>query len=196
MAESEVQICNIALARIQGEPITDLETDDSKSAVLCRTLYEEARDATLEDHPWSFAITRQLLTISSDTNFTTLAYQYQLPTDPKCIRPICLLDSLSFYLEMTSYPFIKEGDKLFTDLYAAGLKYIGQVKDPGQFSPSFTNALAWRLAAELLKPIEGSSPVDPWVMYRDAVTSAIAANDHGKQEEPYRPRNWNESRFP
>ncbi len=63
MADSAVQICNIALRRVQGEPITDLETDDSKSAALCRTFYEPTRDALLEDHPWSFALRRRVVSV-------------------------------------------------------------------------------------------------------------------------------------
>jgi len=85
---------------------------------------------------------------------------------------------------------------LLTDMYAAGLKYIRRVTDPGEFDALFTDALAWRLAAELLKPIEGSSPVDPWLMYKDVLTSARAADDHGKQEQDVPPETWVQSRFP
>jgi len=196
MAESEVQICNMALGRVQGSPITDLETDDSKSATLCRTFYESARDATLRDHPWSFATTRQLLAISSSPALAPTLYTYTLPEDPYCLRPLCLLNSLDLYREARGYPFTVEGRVLLTDMYAAGLKYIARITDPGEFDALFTDALAWRLAAELLKPIEGSSPVDPWLMYKDVLTSAVAADEHGKQEQDVPPETCVQSRFP
>lgn len=195
MAESEVQICNMALRRVNASPITDLETDTTKSATLCRTYYEEARDAVLRDHPWSFSIKRQLLAVSTDENLSTYLYPYVLPTDPFCLRPLCLLNSLDLYREMTGYPFNVEGDILYSDLEAAALKYIGRIKDPGKFDALFTDALAWRLAAEVIKPIEGSSPVDPWMMYRDTLVTAKAADEHGKKEQDLRPQSWVESRF-
>jgi hypothetical protein len=195
MAETEVQICNMALARIQGEPITDLVTDDSKSAVLCRTMYEPARDAVLRDHPWSFSIKRQLLALSGAANLTAYTYSYTLPTDPYCLRPLVLLDSLSLYQEIPGYPFVIEGRILLTSMYAAGLKYIGRVTDPSEFDANFTDALSWRLAAELIKPIEGTSPVDPWVMYRDVLMTARGIDEQGKREPELEPENWVDGRF-
>jgi hypothetical protein len=195
MASTEVQICNMALARIQGTPITDLETDDSTAAVLCRTMYEPTRDAVLEDHPWSFALARQVLAVSTDENLSSWVYAYALPEDPYCIRPLVLLDPINGYLELPGYPFRKEGRRLLTDMEGAGLKYISRVIDPVLFSALFTDALAWRLAAELLKPIEGTTSVDLWAMYRDVLLSAEGANDQAAQEPDLTDLNWIEGRF-
>ena len=191
---TELQLCNMALRRINAEPITDLETDTTKSAALCRTFYDNARDAVLEDHPWSFSISRQLLAISATTNLSTWLYVYQIPTDPKCVRPLSLLDSVDFYRE-AQYPFRVEGQDIYTDLASAGLKYIFQQTDPTKFSPMFCDALAWRLSAELIKPVEGTSPVDPWMMYRDVLLTAQANDDMGKQEPDLPPQLWTETRF-
>ena len=195
MADSEVQICNIALRRVQGESITDLETDDSKSAALCRTFFEPTRDALLEDHPWSFALKRQLLAASTDTNLTSYLYPYVLPADPYCLRPLVLLDPYNLNYEQKTFPFQVEGRILYTDMINAGLKYIARVTDVVQYSPSFTDALAWRLAAELLKPIDGSSTVDLWMMYSQALVFAKGNNDLGAQEPGMAEANWIETRF-
>jgi len=190
-----VQICNIALRRVQGEPITDLETDDTKSAVLCRTLFEPARDAVLRDHPWSFAIKRQLMASSTATNLTRWLYSYVEPSDPYCLRPLVLLDAQDFYNEMTGYPYQEESRIIYTDLYAAGLKYIARITDVSQWDDNFVDAIAWRLAADLLKPIEGSSAVDLWMMYERALMIAKGNNDLGAQEPPLPPSSWVDSRF-
>lgn len=197
MADDEVQICNLALRRCQGEPITDLETDDSKSAVLCRTFYEPTRDAILSDpeHPWSFAIRRQLLAAAVGTNLTSFLYPYQLPSDPYCLRPIVLIDPYTLNLEQPAYPFRVENRILYTDMINAGLKYIARVTDVLAFDPLFTDALAWRLAAELLKPIEGSSTVDLWGMYQATLVMAEGANALGSQEPGQAEENWVQSRF-
>jgi hypothetical protein len=195
MADSEVQICNIALRRVQGEPITDLETDDSKSAALCRTFFEPTRDALLEDHPWSFALRRQLLAASTDDNLTSFLYAYTLPADPYCLRPVVLLDPYNLYYEQKAYPFQVENRTLYTDMINAGLKYIARITDVLVFTSTFTDALAWRLAAELLKPIEGSSAVDLWQMYQTALVIAKGDNDLGAQEPGQPGGNWVETRF-
>ena len=191
---TELQLCNMALRRIQAEPITDLETDTSKEAALCRTFYDNSRDAVLEDHPWSFAIARQILTASGTTNLSNWLYVYQIPVDPKCIRPLSLLDSQNLYNE-AQYPFRVEGQDIYTDLPLAGLKYIFQQTDPTKFSPLFCDALAWRLGAEMIKAVEGTSPVDPWMMYRDVLLTAQANDDMGKQEPDLPPALWVEERF-
>jgi hypothetical protein len=195
MVENDTQVCNIALRRINAEPISDLVDDDGKSAVLCRTLYEPSRDACLRAHPWAFSIKRQVLAVSTDDNLSPFIFLYTLPSDPYCLKPIVLLDTLDLYIEVPEYPFQVEGRGLLTDLPSAGLKYISRVTDASLFDDSFVNALAWRLAAELIKPVEGNSPVDPWVMYRDAIVSAIADNDQGSQSPYVPPISWADGRF-
>ena len=61
---SEVQICNLALAKIGDQQITSL-TENSKAGRLCNLVYEPLRDATLRAHPWNFAITRETLALHS-----------------------------------------------------------------------------------------------------------------------------------
>jgi hypothetical protein len=190
---TELQLCNMALRRISAEPLSSLETDTSKEAGLCRTFYGPARDAALEEHPWRFAIARQSLTASTITNLTAWEYVFQLPTDPACIRPLCLIDTLGSNVE-GAFPFFVEGAYLYTNLDAPALKYIFRQTDVTLFSPLFCDALAWRLAAELIKPCEGSSPVDPWMMYRDVLLSAEAMDDHGKQQPYQEPQTWADAR--
>ena len=64
---SEVQICNLALAKIGDQQITSL-TENSKAGRLCNLVYEPLRDATLRAHPWNFAITRETLALHSLMN--------------------------------------------------------------------------------------------------------------------------------
>jgi hypothetical protein len=196
MAEDATQICNIALRRIGAKPISDLIDDDEKEALLCRTFYETARDATLRekvDPPWSFAVKRELLAASTNDNLSEWDYMYALPSD--CLRPIVLLDTYADYIEMPRYPFTLESKVLYTDLESAGLKYVARVTDVTLFSDSFVNAFAWRLAAEMIKPVEGSSPIDPWAMYREAIREAKADDEHGARNPHVPPVSWVDGRF-
>jgi hypothetical protein len=217
MADSEVQICNIALARVQGEPITDLVSDTTKSASLCRTFYEPTRDALLEERPWAFAIQRQVLSVVTGVNLTSKTYIYQLPEEPYCLRPLVLLGPISnfllmsdtegesglwedpfgsgSYLELIGYVFKREGRTLITNLAVAGLKYVARITDPTQFPPTFVDALGWLLASNLAKPINGEFDPGLLQMYQASVLAAFGADSQGAQEPRLKDEGWVQGRF-
>lgn len=189
---TDVQVCNIALARIKGQPISDLETDDSTSAVYCRTFYEPARDAVLREHPWGFAVTRQSMAQSAEINKTAYGFMYQMPTDPRCLRPLGLI-TMDFYDSACSFKV--EGKYLYTDEMSPILRYIAQVTDPTLFDALFINAFAWRLAAELVIPLNGDSASEPWAMYERSLLKAAGIDELSKVEAPLPSGNWTDNRF-
>jgi len=193
----DVQICNMGLARIQGEPIASLEPDEEgKAAALCRTLYVPLRDAVLRHHDWAWAAKRQVLSLlgAGSAYLSSYLYVYQLPADPYCLRPLVLLDCADDYQEL-DVPFEVEGRTLFTNLAAAGLKYTARITDPALFDDLFIDALAWRLAANMLRPLEGNSEADPWAMYLASITKAVGRDEVGKQQKETPPERWVERRF-
>ena len=195
MADSDVQICNIALRRVQGEPITDLVTDTTKGAAICRTIYEPTRDAVLRDHSWSFAIRRQVLAASTDPNLTQFLYPFVEPADPWCLLPLVLLDPSSNYAELPGFTFQEEGRIIYTNLNPAALKYVARITDVKMFDANFVDALAWRLAADLIGPLNGKTLVEPMTMYQGILNAAKGNNDKGAKEPPLKPTSWVDSRF-
>ena len=136
---SEVQICNLALAKVGDEQITSL-TENSKAARLCNLVYEPMRDATLRAHPWNFAIKR----IELAANTLTPAYEYNtqftLPSDFLRLIGTNMLDTAKFTVE---------GNQLLCNVSALKIKYIYAVTDPNVFDWLFNEALSARIAAEL-----------------------------------------------
>jgi hypothetical protein len=59
----------------------------------------------------------------------------------------------------------------------------------------FVLALAWRLAALLIKPCNGTSPVEPWAMAGEMLRAAMAADAHGAQEPGLTEPSWSDGRF-
>ena len=136
---SEVQLCNLALAKVGNEQITSL-TENSKAARLCNLVYEPMRDATLRAHPWNFAIKR----IELAANTLTPAYEYNtqftLPSDFLRLIGTNMLDTAKFTVE---------GNQLLCNASALKIKYIYAVTDPNVFDRLFNEALSARIAAEL-----------------------------------------------
>ncbi len=187
-----VNLCNMALHRIGAAPISNLETDKTKSAVACQALYEQTRDALLRAHDWAFACEVQELTSETDDGLTVFEYKYTLPADPWCLKVRHLLDD-----EMGdgNYPYKLMGRAIYTDLEDAYLEYTRRVEDPDDWDVLFTEALAWRLAAELIRPLGNKSGVDADQKYADAMLDAKGADAQEKQEKKTPPTKWGDARF-
>jgi hypothetical protein len=187
-----VQICNMALGRVRAQPISDLETDKTKSATTCRIFYEPLRDALLRGYPWAFSITRQALATVDIDNLSTYDYIYQLPTSPKCLRIISLLNEA---FVPTAFPYDREGDYLYSNEPSAVLLYVGQITDPNKFDALFVDAFVWRLASEIVGPITGESSTEPWAKYNLIITEAFGADSQERIEPAVPSPRWTDERF-
>ncbi len=144
---SEVNICNRALLRIDGAPITSLN-DESKEAVACKLIFDMIRDEVLVAHPWNFALSSSQLQLVDSTPINGYAHEYSLPSD--CLR-VLQTDQDDYY------PWKIEGKRLFTDASGIVIRYIRREEDTTVFAPMFTGALTLRLASELAYPVCGST---------------------------------------
>jgi hypothetical protein len=102
-------------------------------------IYDDTRDAMLEEHNWNFAIKERQLSLLSETPvMDAWTLVYQLPSD--CIRVVTFEGD---------YPFAIYGNKLYTNSDDARIKYVSRETDPTKFSKGFVKAFASRLAADL-----------------------------------------------
>ena len=92
MALSDAEVMyNLALGLIGEYKITEGDTT-SKQAVLCIRYYEDARDETLESHPWNFAKKDVILYEDSDRPIFGYDRKYAIPDD--CLRVLTVDNSL------------------------------------------------------------------------------------------------------
>lgn len=150
MANSVVQICNMALAKVGSESFITSLTDDTKAARLLSIFYEPIRDSLIRSHLWRFARKQyQLAPLVTEPLFNG-GYYFQMPTD--CIR-VVVPDDEYFY----SYGrWSVEGDRILADTNVLNIVGLQRVEDPNLFDPIFSEALATRIAHELCIPLTNS----------------------------------------
>lgn len=176
---SDVTIANLALGFLgDGANVASLNPPDSSvQAQLCAKFYPVARNALLEMATWSFATRRVALAAVTNPS-STWQYAYAQPAnvintlavlpaealddyESSCPRP----DNYSYgflpppvALTYEPQPYATETDAsgnliILTNVENAVLRYTTLVTDANKFSPLFTEALAWKLAAMLAGPL-------------------------------------------
>lgn len=158
---SVVDICNKAMDLLGAATIISL-TQDSKEARLCNRNFDLVRDEVLRAHTWNVAITRAQLAKNSTTPAFGFANEFNLPTNPYCLRVLSLFTAnvdgdIAPY--DTQAMFKIEGRKVLTDEATCRIIYIARVTDTEQYDALLTSAIAHRLAAETSYAITGSTSV-------------------------------------
>jgi len=142
---SEVEICNLALARCGQGPIVNI-LDDNRNARLCNLHFDAKRDALLRRYRWKFAIKRASVNASATAPVYGYSLAYLQPTD--CLRVVSVNDlDPEFDPDLDPSIWDIEGENIVTDLAAPlMIKYIKRVEDPNEFDAAFADALAAYLA--------------------------------------------------
>lgn len=140
MATSSVEICNSALIKIGAERITSL-SDDNQRAILCNEQYAKLRDELLLSHPWHFAKTRATPAVDVTAPEYEWDYRFALPAD--CLR------ILSLDIEEFNGKWVEESEYILCNSDVISMLYIKQVTDTTLFPPTFSEALACKIAADI-----------------------------------------------
>ena len=148
MPISETNICNQALLKNGAKPAISSLTEDSDNARLCNTFYASVRDAVLRSHPWNCAIKRTTLTALSEAPEMDYDHQYQLPTNPWCLRVLQVGK-----LEDQPTRWKVEGRLLLTDENSPPIAYIKRITDTNEFDPLLIDALVLKLALKMSMPL-------------------------------------------
>lgn len=188
MASSNVEIINIALGYLKEERISALD-GSTETARLAERYFAHARDRVFEEHIWNVCINRvQLAPLSTKPAFGFTS-QFQLPSDPYCIRVVTVLDNS--LTEIKNYSI--EGRKLLCDESLINLIYVSRVNDPNLYSPMLVECIARRLAADLAFPITGSASQTSLHedLYQRALAEARSLDaTQGEKGVPYDNKNW------
>ena len=153
---SEVDICNLALARL-GDNATVASIDPpegSAQAEHCARFYAVARDSLLEMHAWKFA-TRRVQLANLTVPSWDWSFAYAEPTGT--LKLLGVLSATASNDDETQ-PYEAESDAtgaaiILTNQESASLRFVARVTDTTKFSPLFVDALAWLLASYLAGPV-------------------------------------------
>lgn len=161
-----VSIYNLALSHIGETAATTSPDETSEERKACEAFYPIAKNKILELHDWSFASRTETLARLTESETFGWEGAYALPAT--CLRLQFLRDAkfmrAPFYIEADKdYEVRAKGTSriLYTDCEEPVVGYIASDTSEALFSPSFSDALAWLLAAyvagERIKGKEGAS---------------------------------------
>lgn len=182
---TKTEICNLALRRVRGDPIDDLDTSTTTEGLECQILYPLTRDFLLASYDWRFAHKTLALALSTDPSPNEWVYTYDYPND--CLRASYLvppwmndITGLSSTIPMPQHQFepieyevgmgSDGGTRIWTNMSDAVLAYTAKIEDTNQYDPLFVEMLAWKLAYELAIPLGG----DSGQRYRDTAMQAFS----------------------
>lgn len=159
-----IKICNMALS-LAGvtKRINSLE-DSTVEAQQCAIYYDLSRDGLLQEHAWRFATKHAPLSLT-DEKHPGWECVYAYPAD--CIRLLRVFCEGSGFDGQewlrTSYEpqrprlfelySMKSGRTVLTNMEQAYAEYVSRATDPLQYPSLFSEALAYRLAMELVVPL-------------------------------------------
>lgn len=167
---SSVDIVNLALGRIKQSTIASL-TEETAEAEAANRLYPIARDFVLADFPWRVNTSMQTLAALTNDRSDDWGYKYQRPT---CLRFYRVWYASGRPNARLSIPCEINSAGIYTDVEDARGVIGTQETDTTLYSPALANCIAWRLANELVMPLEGDLSLQQ-VMLRGYVTEKANA---------------------
>lgn len=170
---SDTEIANAALIEVGANTITDLTSDTTTHGDIVRRWYAHTKDSMMRQYTWNFTLARQSLSkdvTGPDFEFTN---SFSLPTDPYCLRALEMYNSVSEWKV--------EGRKLLTDDASVNLKYISRVANVVDFDDLFTDALIFKIAANIAMPIKRDKSLAD-NLFNIAELKTQAARTHDSQE--------------
>jgi hypothetical protein len=184
MMLGEVEIVNLALARLGESPIQTLD-EGSAPANSAKMLYPSEKKAVLRDYNWGFALRVKTLARLAEEPIG-FRFAYALPAD--CLRVVRVWERSTQCLVSHD----TRGKTLLTD--ADGelcVEYVADIEDASLFDSKFVEALVYKLASALAMPVKGSAELmaNYANMYQAIVSQAatLTARESGVHlsENPY-----------
>lgn len=191
---SSVEIANHALQLVGAARIQAL-IDNSKSARSVNTAYDRCRRAELRRHTWSCATRRASLATSATAPPFGRANQYPLPSDFVRLLPPDPGSNLFSYGDGTPLIFSStsaspdrdwqiendgNGNKVIVTNTGAPLfiRYVFDLQDPNQMDDLLRDALAARIALEIVEELTQSNEKKDFAMtfYKDVIAEAKQTN--------------------
>lgn len=172
----QVNIINMALARLGAAPIADVTEVNKPGARAGQLFYRITVSEVMAAYDWSSAVVREQLTIVPDETapgvpnpernlFTGYQLQYYAPQAPRAIRVLHLFTFHADAYQRSDTPFKIEGDYLYTNLEDAGLVYIGDYSaNTGRLDPFVIELIVLRLAARMAYTITSSQQMTNQLM--------------------------------
>lgn len=156
---SSTDICNLALDLLSAGNIQDIENPLSATEELLARWYDQSRRKVLREHPWNFAIKRQILSPSSTAPTFGYSKAFPLPSDFIRISHVST-DAGDVVLSPQNYQVESNAiliSNTFGDSSQLKLVYVHDFKTVSQFDPMFVDLLAYEIAISIAYKITESN---------------------------------------
>jgi hypothetical protein len=170
-------VANMALGILVEAPLQSLD-DDTVAGRLLNLHFETTRQAELIKHAWVCAIFRVEASALDQSDMpvgTTFDYAYEVPED--ALRVLPLTDTGEYGGRQIAWR--QEGGLLLANASSPKLlRYIGNLTDPGDWSPLLVEAISARLAMKIAMPLTGKASLlqAAKLAYDEAISEARRIN--------------------
>lgn len=182
-APSDVDIANSALFKIGDSPIQSF-AEESRRARVVTTLYPAKRRELLMRYRWTFAMSRAALAPLAAAPAFGFTFQFNLPAD--CLAVVGIFDQSESLRNYTSSKeaYKIEGRRLLFVDNAVNIYYVADVEDTSKFDPLFAEALALRLATDLVYALSTGQSRSPQIERDFRDTLRVAKQQNAIQSTP------------
>lgn len=129
------EVFNRALDLLGCQSIQTVSDSSNESRTLSRN-WDQSRKVILRGHPWNFAITRAVLTVSATAPVFDFDYAFPLPAN--YLRLTNLLVNIDDWRIESGY--------FITDNSEVSIAYVRDETDPALYDPICAEAIAYHLA--------------------------------------------------
>lgn len=148
---TDVQICNLALARLGDARITTL-ADATAQAQYCTLFYSQTLEELQTEFDWQFC--RKLASLTADSTAPAFGYARRFAAPSDFLRLI-RLNGIDEDENFSKWEIVD--GFIHTDLAApAQIEYIAKVTESAKFPAVFVEILSAKLATNLAMPLTGS----------------------------------------
>lgn len=190
-----VDVCNTALDLIgHAKRITSIAPPDgSAEATVCAEHYTDCVNELLDAHQWNFATVKRELVALDESDDPAWEYCYEVPEGLLRIISIIPADTPDNHYTATAavpvdYEVHADSDdvvRIYTDLEDAWIRFTKYVTEPALFSPTFLEALQWKLASRIAGPLikgtEGAAERDRCMQQHMFALGKATQNDARQQ---------------
>jgi hypothetical protein len=179
---SVVDVCNRAIQKVGGKPITAL-TDSSVTARAINRCYEVTRDSLLRDSNWNFSIKRATIAASATAPDWGFDNQYPIPAD--CIRIMTVdgykgvTESLGSYGVNESDYQVESNHILLDDTGPIKIRYVARITDPNEMDEQFQELWAAAMALEIVEEVTQSNTKKEYLLNDYKIISSRARRSDG-----------------
>lgn len=182
---TEVDICNVALARLGDDAtLTSIDPPEgSAQADHCARFYPICKDKLLREYPWSFAVKRTTPAPLAVEPLGEDEFAFTLPSDCLTLLAIHVTDEPHSRCGLNEYTVenFQNSRAIICHEEDVWIRYVSNVVPAQAFPTDFCDALSWLLASYLAGPmIAGSSGASMAAnylkLYQESLARAMLAD--------------------